>query len=90
MNFAAELIDAMEGTGRPGGGAGDVVAVVGKLLARGEARGLADDFLALDDQTGTVEVFDHPFATKQGERVCRAVVDRDKIDESVGLIGGQT
>ena len=45
---------------------GHMVAVVGKLLAGGEARGLADDLVALDHEAGAVGVLDDPFAARAG------------------------
>jgi hypothetical protein len=90
MDATAKFVDAVERAGGAGGGAGDVVAVVGKLFAGREARGFADDFLAFDDEMGAVEVLDHPFAAEERERVFGAVVNRDEVDEGVRLIGGQT
>lgn len=73
-----------------GRAAGDVITVVGKLFTRSEAGRFADDFLPFDDQVGSVEVLDHPFSAEERERVFRSVVNRDEVDESVRLIGGQT
>lgn len=80
----------MKTPGGAGRAAGDVIAVVGKLFTRGEAGRFADDFLPFDDQVGSVEVLDHPFSAEERERVFRSVVNRDEVDESVRLIGGQT
>jgi hypothetical protein len=60
------------------------------LFTRSEAWRFADDFLPFDDQVGSVEVLDHPFSAEERERVFRSVVNRDEVDESVRLIGGQT
>ena len=69
--------------------AGDVVAVVGKPLAGREARGLADDFVALDDEARAIGVQHDPLAAEQRDSVVRGVVDRDKIDERVRLVRRQ-
>lgn len=74
-----------DGAGRA---AGDVIAVVGKLFAGGEAGRFADDFLPFDDQAGSIEVLDHPFSAEERERVFRSVVNRNEVDESVRLIDG--
>ena len=42
-----------------------MVTVVGELLAGGEAGGLADNLVALDDKLAAVRVLDDPLAAQQ-------------------------
>ena len=90
MNLAPEFVDAVKTPGGPGRAAGDMIAVVGKLFPGSEAGRFADDFFPFDDQVGSIEVLDHPFSAEERKRVFRSVVNRNEVDESVRLIGGQT
>ena len=67
----------------------DVVAVVGKLLARRQSGSLTHNFVALDHQASAIAVHHDPFAPEQGDRVVRRVVDCDEVDKSVGLVRRQ-
>ena len=89
MDFPAEIVDAMETAVSARVVAGHVIAVIGKLLARREARGFADDLVALDHEAAAVGMEDHPFAPEERDGVVRRVVDRDEIDERVGLVRRQ-
>ena len=59
---AAKIVDPMKAALRAGRFGGDVVTVVRKLFAGGQARGFADDFVALDDLLAAVGMRDYPFA----------------------------
>ena len=83
MNQLAEFIHAVEGAVRAGVAGGDVIAVVGKMLAGRQARPLADDLIPLDDKVAAVGLLDHPFAAEQGDDAVGLVLDRDEIDECV-------
>src|SRR5271165_1049438 len=83
------FVDAVEAPLDAGVFAGDVVAVVGELLAGGQARGLAHDLVALDHLAGAVAGFDHPLAPEQRDGLVRGVADRDVVDERVRLVLGK-
>ena len=85
----AGLVAAVEAAVGDGGLASGVVAVVGEDLAGLEARGLADDALALDDEAGAVGVLDDPFAAEEGDDAVGLVGDGDEIDKSVRLVWRQ-
>lgn len=85
-----ELVHAVEAALRRSIEARDVVAVVGKLLPRLEPRLLADDAVALDDESRAVAVLHHPFAAEEGHGAVGAVLDRDEIDERMRLVRRQT
>lgn len=85
----AELVDAVETAQGRGVGPGDMVTVVGKLLARLEPRRFSDDPVALDDQLRTVGVLHNPFTAEQRDGAVGTVADRDEVDEGVRLVRGQ-
>lgn len=89
MHVPAQVIDAMKTPARTRGAGGDMVAVVGKLFARGQSRSFADDFIALDHELTAVGVSDHPFASEQRDGVIGAVVNRDEIHERMRLVRRQ-
>ncbi len=89
MHALAEFVDTVEAAGDPGVVAGNHVAVVGPLFARGQARGFADDLIPLDDLAGAVGVLDHPFPAQQRHGAVGAVANRDVVHEGVGLVGRQ-
>lgn len=89
MNLAAELIDAVEATAGSRIATADMITVIGKLFARGEAGRFADDLVAFDDQAGAVVVLYHPFSTEQSNGVFGAVENCDEINERVRLVRGQ-
>ena len=89
MHHPTEIIDAVKTALRAGRFGGDVVAVVGKLFARGQAWGFTDNFVALNDQLAAVGVGDDPFATQQGNGVLGAVMNGNKINKGVRLVGRQ-
>src|SRR5664280_246773 len=66
VDVRAELVDAMKAALGTRAAPGDVIAVVGKMLAGSEAGSLADDLVALKHQTAAVRLKDHPFAPEQG------------------------
>jgi hypothetical protein len=90
MDLPAGFIDPVEAATRSGIAAGYMVAIVGKMFTGGETGGLADDLIALNHEAGAVGVFDDPFAAEQRDRVFGGVLDRNKVDESVRLVRGQT
>jgi len=85
MNRLAEFINAMEAAMGAGVAGGNVVAVVGKMLARRQPGRLADNLFTLDDELGAVGILNHPFAAEQGDDSVGLVLDRDEIDERVRL-----
>ena len=67
----------------------DMVAVVGKLLAGGEARRFADDFIAFYDQTAAIGIDHDPFAAEKPDGAVGFVSNGDEINERVGFIRRQ-
>lgn len=65
MDFSAEFVDTVKATLRLGVEGGYVITVVGEILTGSEAWALANDFVALDDELGSVDMRDHPFAPEQ-------------------------
>ena len=68
---------------------GHVIAIVGKFLARREARRLANDPLALDHELAPIRMLHHPLAAQQGYGLLGLVPDRDEVDERVRLVRRQ-
>lgn len=68
---------------------GYMVAVVGEALPGGQARDLADDFVAFDHQPDPVDLLYDPLSSEQGHRPLRGVADRDEVHEGMGLIHRQ-
>ena len=64
MDMASQIIDAVETPARTRRAGGDMRAVVGKLLARSEPRGLADDFIAFNHELAAVGVGDDPLSAQ--------------------------
>ncbi len=89
MDAAAEIVHAVKTPAGARVATGDVVAVVGKLFAGGEARGLADDLVAFDYELVAVVVLHDPFAAEEGHGVLGAVVQRHEIDERMRLVRRQ-
>lgn len=89
MNLLTELIHAVKTPVSLGIGAGDMIAVVGKLFAGDKTRGFTNDLVPLDDQPGPVGVSYDPFSTQEGDCVFGPVLNCDKIDERMGFVGRQ-
>lgn len=68
---------------------GHVVAVIRKDFARPEHRGFAYDLIALDDLATAVMPGQDPLTPQQGDGVFGGVLNGDKIDKCVRLVGGQ-
>lgn len=79
----------MEAAHDPRIAAGHVITVVGKRLARAESGRFANNLVALDHQALAVGLLHHPLPTAQFDRAVRAIVNSDKIDEGVRLVGRQ-
>ena len=90
MDEAAQIVHPMKTSMGARVAAGDVVAVVGELLAGREARSLAHDLVALDDEFLAVAVLHDPFATEECYRVLGAIVECYEIDKRMRLVGGQS
>lgn len=88
MHAVAQRIHAVKAAARDRVHPGDVVTVVGKLLAGGEPRGLTDNSLALDHQLAAILVFDHPLSAEQRYRVLGLVADGDEVNEGMGFVRG--
>jgi len=67
-----------------------VVAIVGKLLAGGEAGGFADDFVGFDHELFAVAMLDDPFAAEQRDNTIGGVANRDEIDEGMRFVRRQS
>ena len=89
MHQPAEIIYAVKTALRAGRFGGDVVTVVGKLFASGQAWGFTDDFVALNHQLTAVGVGDDPFTPEQGHGLLGAVVNGYKINKGVRFVGRQ-
>ncbi len=89
MNRRALVIGAVEASNHPRVSARDMKAVVGKRFSRVQAGSLSYDFFTLNDLTLPVLLFDDPFATQQQNATIRPILNRDEIDERVGLVIGQ-
>jgi len=87
VNFLSVLVDPVKTTVRGTVATGDVVAVVGKFLARREPRRFTDDFVALDHETTAVGVDHDPFATEQCHDPIGRVLNGDVINKCVRLVG---
>lgn len=90
MNFFTRIIDPMEAPLRRGIQSGHMIAVIGKLLTGRQARGLAHNLVAFNDEPGAVRVFDHPFAAEKCDRAVGTVTDRNEVDKCVRLVRWQT
>ena len=66
MNPVTLLVDAMEAAVRRGVTARNMIAVIGKLFAWRQSRGLTDNLVALDDQSGAIGMEHDPLSTEQG------------------------
>ena len=86
MHAIAVFVHPMETSVRRGVAAGYMVTVVGKLLARAQARSLSDDLVSFNDQARAVGVNDDPFPAEQRHCPIRRVLDGDKVDKSVRLV----
>ncbi len=89
MDVSAQIVDPVKAPARTGGAGGYMVAVIGKLFAGGQPRGLAHDLVAFDHELAAVGVGDDPFATEQGDGVLGAVMNRDEVNEGVRLVRRQ-
>ena len=89
MNQAAQIVHPVKTPVGARVAAGDVVAVVGELLAGSEARGLAHDLVALDHELVAVLVLHDPFAAEERHGVLGAVVEGHEINKRMWLVGGQ-
>jgi len=89
MNPVSLIVLAMKAAVSFGIAASDMIAVVGKSLARLEAGRLADNLVAFDHNPGAIRMLDHPFPTEHGNGVVGAIADGDKIYECVRLVGRQ-
>lgn len=63
VNLRAEFIHTVKTPVGLGIGADDMIAVVGKLFARGKAGRFTDDLVSLGHEPGAVGVSDDPFST---------------------------
>lgn len=90
MYFVSEFIDPVKTAKRPCVHPRDVVAVIGKLLARAETRRFTDDFVALNYELTSVPVLQHPFASQQRDHAIRPIADGDEIDERMRFVLRQT
>ncbi len=90
MDFFADLIHSVKASVGLGIGAGDVIAVIRKLFSGRKTRCLANNLVALNNQPRAVGVSDDPFSAEQGDGVFGSVLNRDKVNESVGFVGRQT
>ena len=81
VDLSAELVDPMKAALSARPVAGDMIAVVRKMLTRSEAWSLADDLVTFDYQTAAVRLQYHPFAPEQRDGTVRFVFDRDEVDE---------
>ena len=86
MDFFSVFVDAVKATLSSRVGAGDVIAVIGKLLARGEPRSFADDLVTFDHELAAIGMHDYPFAPEEGDHAVRAVLNRDEVNESVRFV----
>ena len=87
MDVRAELVDAMKAALRTRAAPGDVIAVVGKMLAGSEAGSLADDLLAFDDQVAAIRLKNRPFSSEKGDGAILSVLDGDEVDERMRRSG---
>lgn len=83
------FVDAVKTPVRDRVTARDMIAVVRKLLTRGEARGLTDDLVTFDDELAAVGVGDDPFPAQQRHGAVGGIVDRDEVDERVRFVSGE-
>ena len=88
-NAPALVVDSMKTAMGHGIAVGNMIAVIGKVLARIEAGCLAHDLVAFDHQLGRVSVFDDPFAPQQRDGAVRPVLNGQIIDEGMGLLRGK-
>ena len=89
MDAIAVFVDAVKTSMGGRVAAGHVVTVVRELLARCESRRFTNDFISFDHELAAVGVSHHPFASEEGHRSIRTILDRDEINKRVGLIFGQ-
>lgn len=89
MNSGSGFIHPVKTTASLGVAVGDMVAVIGKLLSGGEARGFSDNAVAFDDDPVAIGMGDYPFATQQRDRAVGAVTDGHEINKRVRLVRGQ-
>lgn len=89
MDFVTKLIDSMKATVSRRIQSRYVIAIVGELFSRREVRRFADNLVALDDDVTSVAVKYDPFPAKQGDGAIRPIFDRDKVNESMRLVGWQ-
>ena len=87
MDLASKFVDPVKRPARRRIAAGHVITVIGKVLARCEARGFAHDLVALDDELAPIGMFDDPFPSEECDGVLRAVADGDEVDERMRLVG---
>ena len=69
------------------GVAGEVIAVIGEGFARRDARGLADDAVALDDLDRAIGGTDDPFAAEEPDGGLGKIGNGQKVHEGVGGLG---
>ena len=81
--------DCKEGAFRHAVGSDDVVTIVRKVLARFEARELADDTVSLHHEAFPGGFGDDPFPRFDGDGGVGFVRDGDEVDEGIGPIGGR-
>lgn len=65
---------------------GDMVAVVGKFLARLQLGRLAHDLVALHHEPGAVCMDHHPFPPEERHGPIRPIADSHEVDEGVRLV----
>ena len=85
MDFLVELVDSVKGTAHVGVLAGDVVTVVGEVLAWLQDGSLAHYLVPLDDDFCAVLVLDEPFPSEEAHRTIGKVGYGNEINEGMGL-----
>lgn len=89
MDFAPLVIHSVKTAAHGRICASHMIAVVGKLLARFDPGGFADNFVSLDYEVGAIGVGNDPFAAQQSDRVIGSVADRDKVDKGMRFVSRQ-
>jgi hypothetical protein len=89
MNGVSRFIAAMKTAHHLRIATRDMVAVVSERPSGRNLRSFAHDFIALNDDLLSIGLIYNPFSSKEFDCNVGAVVDRDKVHESVGAIQGE-
>ena len=89
MNSVTLLVHAVKTAMRRSVSAGDMVAVIRKLLARRQPRCFADNFVTFNHQPCAVGVQDDPLSPEQRHATVGGIMNGDEINERVRLVGRQ-